>query len=400
MPPLTALPFDIISQIFVRCLPEDPSPSPTEAPLLLARICRELRDVALATHHLWDTLDVEINPKTIASKVLLLEAWVPRAGNLPRSIGLTYHGGGRSQVHDVMLSRNEIPLLSTLLARYAPHWTVVNLHIPMLGLTRLHPPAEGFASLRKLVLDCGSFPEDKENEFCAFLDSPRLRELHIISRGSVKPISLPWAQLTILRLDNPTVVQSLEALVLVPNLVKFTCRVSPVIGRTPLAPPPLAHLESLALVLSERHVYPLLLRYLTVPGLLHLALNFHDPHQMMALELPALLARSRCSLRRLSVKLTPRLECNEAHYRELFHPLHSLEELEFIEMHAVALETALHLLKAHPELLPNLTTVHIEQVDGFVDPALLADLVDSRRDSPVQLKTVKFSSPSPPEYAP
>ncbi|KAJ6617909.1 hypothetical protein B0H10DRAFT_1796407, partial [Mycena sp. CBHHK59/15] len=53
--PVLLLPFDIISQIFVYCLPQEADALPwrSEAPLLVASICRQWRDVALATHELW-----------------------------------------------------------------------------------------------------------------------------------------------------------------------------------------------------------------------------------------------------------------------------------------------------------------------------------------------------------
>ncbi|KAJ7645823.1 hypothetical protein B0H17DRAFT_959377, partial [Mycena rosella] len=53
--PVLTLPFDIISQIFVYCLPQEDDALPwrTEAPLLLAGICREWRDITMCTHELW-----------------------------------------------------------------------------------------------------------------------------------------------------------------------------------------------------------------------------------------------------------------------------------------------------------------------------------------------------------
>ncbi|KIK35002.1 hypothetical protein CY34DRAFT_812478 [Suillus luteus UH-Slu-Lm8-n1] len=59
---LWRLPPEILSQIFHHCLPEDNlSPASNQAPLLLTRICRPWRDVAVNTPSLWCKLYVEIN---------------------------------------------------------------------------------------------------------------------------------------------------------------------------------------------------------------------------------------------------------------------------------------------------------------------------------------------------
>ncbi|KAJ7220748.1 hypothetical protein GGX14DRAFT_339248, partial [Mycena pura] len=53
--PVLTLPNEIVSRIFVDCLPGHGRVRPSErmAPLLLARICRCWRDIALGTCELW-----------------------------------------------------------------------------------------------------------------------------------------------------------------------------------------------------------------------------------------------------------------------------------------------------------------------------------------------------------
>ncbi|KAJ6533078.1 hypothetical protein B0H19DRAFT_884848, partial [Mycena capillaripes] len=53
--PVLSLPPEITMEIFSCCIPSEsnPRPSPTEAPLLLAQICRQWREVALHTPALW-----------------------------------------------------------------------------------------------------------------------------------------------------------------------------------------------------------------------------------------------------------------------------------------------------------------------------------------------------------
>ncbi|KAJ7643432.1 hypothetical protein DFH06DRAFT_936666, partial [Mycena polygramma] len=53
--PVLALPFDITSRIFLQCLPAHGRviPSAARAPLLLAQICHDWREIALSTCELW-----------------------------------------------------------------------------------------------------------------------------------------------------------------------------------------------------------------------------------------------------------------------------------------------------------------------------------------------------------
>ncbi|KAJ7841811.1 hypothetical protein B0H14DRAFT_2316031, partial [Mycena olivaceomarginata] len=53
--PVLTLPSEIVSQIFLQCLPAHNRirPSPRKAPLVLAQICRYWRQIALSTGRLW-----------------------------------------------------------------------------------------------------------------------------------------------------------------------------------------------------------------------------------------------------------------------------------------------------------------------------------------------------------
>ncbi|KAF5375275.1 hypothetical protein D9758_000288 [Tetrapyrgos nigripes] len=96
--PFRRLPPEIISEIFIRCLPEDsrPTHSLSETPLLLGTICRNWREVALSTPYLWSCINVVL--PTSGSMHLLcasidrrrdgVEAWLSRAGELPLSFSI------------------------------------------------------------------------------------------------------------------------------------------------------------------------------------------------------------------------------------------------------------------------------------------------------------------------
>ncbi|KAJ7024842.1 hypothetical protein C8F04DRAFT_901392, partial [Mycena alexandri] len=51
--PIPTLPVEVTTEVFFRCLPENPVLSGKLAPMLLGRICRQWRDVACSTPRLW-----------------------------------------------------------------------------------------------------------------------------------------------------------------------------------------------------------------------------------------------------------------------------------------------------------------------------------------------------------
>ncbi|KAJ7627863.1 hypothetical protein DFH06DRAFT_1476049 [Mycena polygramma] len=106
VPPALTLPADVVSIIFVLCLPTHGrvAPSPTAAPLLLAQICRSWREVAIDTCQLWSSIYLDFpDPFLKANRAQeesfkkvfhLLETWVSRAKGHPLSFGVD-KGSGR-----------------------------------------------------------------------------------------------------------------------------------------------------------------------------------------------------------------------------------------------------------------------------------------------------------------
>ncbi|KAJ6533029.1 hypothetical protein B0H19DRAFT_875343, partial [Mycena capillaripes] len=81
--PVLTLPPEVTTEIFLRCFPceSNPRPSPTQAPLILAQICRQWRHITLHTPALWRCLLVENK-----MPVELLHIWLSRSGNYPLSL--------------------------------------------------------------------------------------------------------------------------------------------------------------------------------------------------------------------------------------------------------------------------------------------------------------------------
>ncbi|KAJ7633189.1 hypothetical protein FB45DRAFT_745939 [Roridomyces roridus] len=83
--PVLTLPPEITSEIFLQFLPsypERPNVIGPQSPPFLLQICRQWRDVALATPALWSTVDLFLdNPRYDAQQKDLLERWLRRSGN-------------------------------------------------------------------------------------------------------------------------------------------------------------------------------------------------------------------------------------------------------------------------------------------------------------------------------
>ncbi|KAK7453571.1 hypothetical protein VKT23_011848 [Stygiomarasmius scandens] len=98
--PARRLPSEILSEIFVHCLPQgrNATRSLTDAPLLLGQICRVWREVSLSTPYLWTSLHIAIPDITRDGKYLGkvmemrtkgVETWLARSGTmLPLSVSI------------------------------------------------------------------------------------------------------------------------------------------------------------------------------------------------------------------------------------------------------------------------------------------------------------------------
>ncbi|TFK53413.1 hypothetical protein OE88DRAFT_1655530 [Heliocybe sulcata] len=90
--PLRRLPLELLSHIFVDCLPGNTFiiPHRLSAPLLLTQVCSTWRRTALSTSALWCSLKIEMGqrdePRTHLTKAELMRTWLSRAGVRPLSL--------------------------------------------------------------------------------------------------------------------------------------------------------------------------------------------------------------------------------------------------------------------------------------------------------------------------
>ncbi|KAG1747911.1 uncharacterized protein EDB91DRAFT_1198424 [Suillus paluster] len=109
------LPTEVLSQIFVHCLPETShfSPAPKLAPVLLTRICRRWRDVAVAMPSLWCRLELEVDHSDWQQQAFCYDSWLKRSQGRPLSFAFKCYIGQSTKLRRLLQPyRNQISSLS------------------------------------------------------------------------------------------------------------------------------------------------------------------------------------------------------------------------------------------------------------------------------------------------
>ncbi|TDL17361.1 hypothetical protein BD410DRAFT_794331 [Rickenella mellea] len=110
---VTTLPFDILAQIFLACLPDDPGDdfptfSAKAAPLLLGRVCSCWREVALTTPRVWAKLSIrkadEHGNVLTRKPVSAVQAWIRRTGRCALSFRFVTDDFSRTEEKQILIS--------------------------------------------------------------------------------------------------------------------------------------------------------------------------------------------------------------------------------------------------------------------------------------------------------
>ncbi|KAJ7592872.1 hypothetical protein C8J56DRAFT_484188 [Mycena floridula] len=124
--PIRLLPEDMLREIFVSCLPSNKAAATTikDAPLLLGRICRSWRELALSTPELWASIRIQFLQEFNSLRVQRLcnEAhdWIARSGTCPLTIEVT--------------CRNEDPVAHNFLdslTKLSKRWRSIEIDAPV-----------------------------------------------------------------------------------------------------------------------------------------------------------------------------------------------------------------------------------------------------------------------------
>ncbi|KAJ7757787.1 hypothetical protein DFH07DRAFT_459229 [Mycena maculata] len=309
--PVTWLPLEISSEIFVQSLPPVPEPGATPIPLLFLNICHSWSHIALSTPALWATIHVEFpRPEGFDHG---LEDWLERARNRPLSISL------RGSFDDDV---------ATVIREHAEQLKRLKIFHDGEDETDIDDPLRGigpgpFPLLESLTIGSENINED--NEYISFDLSSTLDVFH-----------------------------------LTPNLVE--CTFDMVRGMTdrtltPRAPVVLPNLCQLKFGSSEDYLesHSTIMQYLTLPGLRTLFLSMRG---ISGDDLIAFLKRSSPPLRNLVINeqfflSSPILE-------QCLRLLPTVTHLELSNPHGILVQGLFTALADSPSsLLPHLQSLRI-----------------------------------------
>ncbi|KAG1874350.1 hypothetical protein F4604DRAFT_2009713 [Suillus subluteus] len=309
-PAIWRLPTEVLSQIFHCCLPEDQylSPAPNLAPMLLTRICRPWRDVAVDMPSLWCRLHVKIdigqeeNEETLIAwqrATFFYDSWLKRSRGHPLSLVLERYLSTRLLRSLLQPYSNQISFLSIKFSRRAGQLELLLKNVPalrelvILGMNSfdIRYVAQSISQLPSTmrVLEIMDSPFD-------VIDSP-FDALHIYSLNPV------WAHLTQVKITLLHASAFLHLLRLCPNLSSLTV-VAAFFHQRALVLFTHTSIQSLLLIdCNDLGMIPNplgdLFDALSLPNLrvLEARCSYHSPwpHE----QLRDLFARSKCPLERL-----------------------------------------------------------------------------------------------------
>lgn len=317
--PVLTLPNEIVSEIFIKALPEEPyrsppddaSPSPSgpSCPLLLGQVCRRWRQIALSTPSLWTALDLSLDDKLTNHKnqLCLLQTWLERSRACPLTISIYWDGSSPVGTHEFI----------EVLVPHSQRWEHMDFIIPFRDLLLIKGD---MPLLRELAIgfpDLGSDPAPSSPPVQAFHSAPKLKTVIIPPTFYPDIVPLPWAQITFLSVGAAfphQLANIMHSLVNVEQLRVQIVAASPEETMANIADfPPLAHLHTLDLYGSSDPVaITQLLENLNLPALAYL--NAMEECFEIPGPVQRLLARSGCPLPALRITIIE-AALSSAYYR-------------------------------------------------------------------------------------
>ncbi|KAJ7640669.1 hypothetical protein DFH06DRAFT_1334393 [Mycena polygramma] len=216
--PMRRLPDDILRGVFVATLPatRNPTISSDEGPLLLCRVCKSWRAVALTTPRLWAALHIVVpRPSRLARLMELVTTWLERSGTVPLEISMVY-----SKSCDVVSDPVDPTPLLSVLAAASRRWKKMRLILPNGGgsspIADLSP--EDVPLLHTMAL-CNPYTADELDDIAplAFLAAETLRDITFTGTISFLLSPVSWGMLTYLSVtytwpNSPSITLALKIL--------------------------------------------------------------------------------------------------------------------------------------------------------------------------------------------
>nr|GAT57233.1 predicted protein [Mycena chlorophos] len=301
--PVLTLPNEITTQIFLHCVEDAKRPDghsrpiPADSPLLLTRVCRSWRAIALNTPALWSQVAVRngLSPE-------ILNMWLQHATPLPMDLY-------------ILLNNPELssPLVDLCLA-HAKYWRNVSFCIPSIEYLRLkdafdHPELDlPLLSEVKFSFTHASSADRWSDAILAIRRAPALKKVEVLTPPKTIPITVDWSQLTHLRhltgvrigtcLEILAQCLALEELVLETYCDEDLDKAS-IVSLYRDTPIILPHLRQFSCLLQNAQS-PLL--YLTLPALVDLTTRYNGVEATTTI-LSAFFRRSAPPLRRIQLSV-------------------------------------------------------------------------------------------------
>ncbi|KAJ7161463.1 hypothetical protein C8R43DRAFT_335935 [Mycena crocata] len=300
---ILALPPELLSEIFVHCLPDDAfvTPNSWTAPLLLCGICRHFREVALATPHLWSSLYLNLDiANGSVDHVHFCRSWLSRACTTPLSLSL-YDGEGRPPSDSLCSLFQTIAALSS-------QWRTLVIDIASSSAQLLLFEDDEFPMLEKLEI---TWLWDPPNPI-SFSYAPHLRELSVPYSADLPNIRMHWDQLTTFRSCQILPSDCLQILCDATHLVvaefqseaywelQWTEEDVNDLSGLPTTIPPAIHIQSLMLRMPSRSIIAVL-HHLKTPALKILELDFILPGHDGTISFLSFMSRSAFQLHTLTL---------------------------------------------------------------------------------------------------
>ncbi|CAA7261324.1 unnamed protein product [Cyclocybe aegerita] len=360
------LPVEVISRIFVHCLPPQsplsgvgylgylesrcPKQRTQHPGLVVAAVCQSWRQIALATPRLWSVAVMKIEESDVAAQAEMTADWLGRSGALPLSLEIRQIKPDSSSISYSRRIRKPIDL--------TPIFEAVSAHILRLKRLEVQVDAELLDLLRG--------------------EAPMLRELHLdqkpcqIPKGSFFAPSHPahsgsnWSGVTFFETLSLSVAEALHLFEQTQQLVE--CRIAEVNDPFVELPDETRHITLPYLETLLLDQGPLkqsgLLNHLTAPVLKTLKTEAHPD------SISQFITRSKCGLDQLLINV---LDGTPEDLIELFKTTPYLTNLKIMEG-TIAEMFFEHLAptslmgdgpSATPEFLPHLCDVRLTGVPYF-----------------------------------
>ena len=389
--PIHGLPFELLSVIFLFCLPDDLfiMPKKRQGPLLLTQVCSWWRTIALSTPELWSSLRVVYHIKSRGKDRLKeidrivapsMGLWLSRSSPLPLSIS----------VEGVAMKQSILDVLFYHSTR-CRHLELKSIHC----WSGLQIPNGNFPILERLHVY--SIVRQTRLVSSMFAVAPELHEVYWEDGSEDSPglrLSLPWAQLKHLTLGAgkamaTSVGMLLDTLASCPLLEYINVTVRGIHGVPPRNHILLPNVSSLTLkALSLNDDYTPMFTYLTTPRLRELTCVFGlawPSHVFLSF-----VNRSGCAL-------------DSVHLRQLGHLTQIVEYLQILTSSVTCLsicdaapivtDEVLNMLTStpfRPCLCPNLEMLTLTGCVSQSRGALVAMVRSRIVDPPANSQTAKL----------